>query len=68
MAAKNGYDCTDSRYLRPMSTSDELWQAQRDAWGLDRLAWEDDEEGPPIDLDEPVDQSEDSRSPFGYRA
>jgi hypothetical protein len=65
MAAKNGYDCAHSRYVRPMSTSDELWQVQRDGWGLDRLAWEDDEEGPPIDLDEPVDQSEDSRSPFG---
>jgi hypothetical protein len=43
-----------------MSTSDELWQL--DSWGLDHFAWERDEEGPPIDLEERVDRLEENRA------
>jgi hypothetical protein len=35
-----------------MTTNDEVWIPEPEAWGLDRLAWEDDEDGYPVDLDE----------------
>jgi hypothetical protein len=35
-----------------MASDEDLWRPESDAWGLDRLAWEDDEEGLPIDVDE----------------
>jgi hypothetical protein len=35
-----------------MATDDEVWSRESDAWGLDRLAWEDDEDGLPVDLEE----------------
>jgi hypothetical protein len=36
-----------------MTSDDEVWIRESDAWGLDRLAWEDDEDGLPADLEEP---------------
>jgi hypothetical protein len=39
-------------YLRSMRTNDDIWIPERDAWGVDRLAWEEDEDGAPLDDDE----------------
>jgi hypothetical protein len=44
-----------------MSASDELWQVEPDAWGLDRFAWDEEKEELPIDAEEPVDEWEASR-------
>lgn len=45
-----------------MTTSDDVWVHESDVWGLDRLAWEEEEDGgPPIDLDEPPETLEDRR-------
>ena len=44
-----------------MATNDDLWIPASDAWGLDRFAWEEDEERFPIDLDEPVETLGDRR-------
>ena len=35
-----------------MTIHDDVWTAESEAWGLDRLAWEDDEDGLPVDADE----------------
>jgi hypothetical protein len=39
-----------------MRTNDDMWIPEQDAWGLDRLAWEEDREDPLLDDDpaEPV--------------
>jgi hypothetical protein len=34
-----------------MRTNDDIWIPEQDAWGIDRLAWEEDQEGPPLDDD-----------------
>jgi hypothetical protein len=39
-----------------MRTNDDIWMPEHDdAWGVDRLAWEDDQEDPPRDQGEPVE-------------
>jgi hypothetical protein len=38
-----------------MTTSDDVWVHESDVWGLDRLAWEEEDGGPPIDLDESLE-------------
>ncbi|HYY32160.1 MAG TPA: hypothetical protein VE693_01055 [Gaiellaceae bacterium] len=35
-----------------MSTYEDVWTPESDSWGLDRLAWEDDEDGFVSDPDE----------------
>jgi hypothetical protein len=35
-----------------MRTHDDIWIPEQDAWGVDRLAWEDDQDDPPRDGDE----------------
>jgi len=44
-----------------MTTNDDVWVHESDAWGLDRLAWEEEDGGPPIDLDESPERLEDRR-------
>jgi hypothetical protein len=44
-----------------MTTYDDVWFPDPDGWGLDRLAWGDEEDGPPIDPDEPSETLEDRR-------
>jgi hypothetical protein len=61
MAATDGSHSGYARYVCPMSASDELWQVEPDAWGLDRFAWDEEKEELPIDAEEPVDEWEASR-------
>jgi hypothetical protein len=51
-----------------MTTYDDVWFPDPDAWGLDRLAWEDEEDGPPIDPDEPSETLEGRRTETPARA
>jgi hypothetical protein len=35
-----------------MRTNDDIWLPEQDAWGVDRLAWEDDEDDAQPDREE----------------
>jgi hypothetical protein len=38
-----------------MQTNEDIWLPERDAWGADRLAWEDEQEEPqPEEAQEPA--------------
>ena len=43
-----------------MSTNEDVWLDARDLWGVDRLAWEDDDDG--VD-DRPVTDRDELRPP-----
>lgn len=45
-----------------MTTHEDIWVFESDAWGLDGLAWEDEDGGLPIDLDESPETHEDPRN------
>jgi hypothetical protein len=52
-----------SRYGRSMRTRDDIWMQDGDAWGVDLLAWEEDEDEPVGDPDDAAGrQPEDPRS------
>jgi hypothetical protein len=38
-----------------MRTNDEIWIPEQDAWGVDRIAWEDDQEDSPRDGEAPAE-------------
>ena len=38
-----------------MRTNDDIWTPEQDAWGVDHLAWEDDQDGTPLEDDEHVE-------------
>ena len=46
-------------YLRSMSTYDDIWIPEHDAWGVDRLAWEDDQDDEPRREDEAAESGPD---------
>jgi hypothetical protein len=52
--------CPDS-YGRGMRTNDDIWLPEHDAWGVDRLAWEDEQDDSPGEPDEPESVPEDPR-------
>jgi hypothetical protein len=45
-----------------VTTNDDAWEHDSDAWGVDRLVWEEEDGGPPIDLDESPETPEGRRS------
>ncbi|HVD66863.1 MAG TPA: hypothetical protein VNB65_08205 [Gaiellaceae bacterium] len=44
-----------------MRTNDDIWLPGQDAWGVDRLAWEDDEDDSPGERDDAEPAPEDPR-------
>jgi hypothetical protein len=42
-----------------MSTHDDIWIPEHDAWGVDRLAWEDDQDDEPRREDEAAETGPD---------
>jgi hypothetical protein len=42
-----------------MRTNDDIWIPEQDAWGIDRLAWEDDQDGAPGEPEEPAEAARD---------
>ena len=48
-------------YGRGMRTNDDIWLLEHDAWGADKLAWEDEQEDPQGETDDAEALPEDPR-------
>jgi hypothetical protein len=42
-----------------MRTNDDIWIPEQDAWGIDRLAWEDDQDEAPREPEQPAEPARD---------
>jgi hypothetical protein len=48
-------------YGRGMRTNDDIWLLEHEAWGADKLAWEDEQEDPQGETDDVETPPEDPR-------